>query len=108
MEHNDINVDEQFADMMEDQGAGGSTVVSLDVEITWPDHDSVKGCTRELSDEGVVVEARFDEIPPHGAVLYAKLMEASEVDETPVIKTRVAKVVDASSHCLELEFIMED
>ncbi|MFQ5509760.1 MAG: PilZ domain-containing protein [Leptospirillia bacterium] len=76
----------------------------LEVEVAWEGHGSVTATTRDVSDAGVFVEARFDVQPPLGTLMQTKVKATVDGGEPPVL---TGKVVRTTPTGFALEFMRD-
>jgi hypothetical protein len=66
--------------------------VALEVRVTWPNHGTVIGVTRDFSDSGAYIFVDFGTPPARNAEMLLQLNQQVNGKEAPVLKARVVRV----------------
>ena len=66
--------------------------VALEIRVTWPNHGTVIGVTRDFSDSGVYLFVDFGAHPAKGEEMLLQLNQLVNGTAAPVLKARVVRV----------------
>jgi c-di-GMP-binding flagellar brake protein YcgR len=65
--------------------------VPLEVRVEWPDHETMIGITRDVSDGGAFILVVFDPPPPPGTDIILQLTQQVMGHDAPILHGRVVR-----------------